>query len=69
MQQMDKLVQMANQIADNFSFHDDTAGRVADHLRRFWAPAMRQKLIEFHDSGGEGLKPAVSRALEILRGA
>jgi len=57
MAEVEQLVKMANQIADNFSFHDDAVGRLTDHLQRFWAPSMRQKLIEFQHTGGEGLKP------------
>jgi hypothetical protein len=45
MKEIDQLVRMANQIAANFSFHTDRVDRVADHLRRFWAPAMRKLLI------------------------
>jgi formate dehydrogenase subunit delta len=58
---------MANQIADNFSFHEDSVERVADHLRRFWAPSMREQLIAFQQAGGAGLKPDVNAALERLR--
>jgi hypothetical protein len=46
MQDVQRLVKMANQIADNFGFHDDTVARTADHLRRFWAPSMRDKLVD-----------------------
>ena len=42
MQEIEHLVKMANQIADNFSFHGDAEKRTADHLRRFWAPSMRR---------------------------
>ena len=38
MQEIEHLVKMANQIADNFSFHGDAEERTANHLRRFWAP-------------------------------
>ncbi len=30
MQEIDQLVKMANQIADNFSFHEDAVDRLAD---------------------------------------
>ena len=42
MQEVDQLAKMANQIADNFSFHDDTVDRITDHLKRFWAPSMQK---------------------------
>jgi formate dehydrogenase subunit delta len=66
MQEIDNLAKMANQIADNFSFHDDPVDRIADHLQRFWAPSMQKKLIEFNAAGGAGLKPPVREALARL---
>lgn len=66
MQEVEHLVKMANQIADNFSFHDDTADRIADHLQRFWAPSMRRMLFEFNRQDGKGLKPEVAAALGLL---
>jgi formate dehydrogenase subunit delta len=58
---------MANQIADNFSFHEDAVDRLADHLQRYWAPSMRKKLIEFLDAGSDGLKPDVIAAVKLLQ--
>jgi formate dehydrogenase subunit delta len=66
MQEVQQLAKMANQIADNFSFHEDAVDRVADHLRRFWAPSMQRKLIEFDQSGEAQLKPEVREALKAL---
>ena len=68
MQEVAALVKMANQIADNFSFHDDAIGRIADHLRRFWAPSMRGKLLDYHAGGGHGLQRDVRAALQQLSG-
>ena len=62
MQEVEQLAKMANQIADNFSFHDDAVDRITDHLKRFWAPSMQTKLIEFDQSGEAELKPAVREA-------
>jgi len=67
MQEIDQLVKMANQIADNFSFHEDAVDRLADHLQRFWAPSMRKKLFEFMEAGGDGLKPDVIAAVQRLQ--
>ena len=67
MQEIDQLVKMANQIADNFSFHEDAVDRLADHLQRFWAPSMRKKLTEFLEAGGDGLKPDVIAAVKRLQ--
>lgn len=66
MGEVEQLVKMANQIADNFSFHDDAAERTADHLRRFWAPSMRRKLAGLADDGAAGLKPLVKQAVGLL---
>jgi formate dehydrogenase subunit delta len=69
MQEVERLVKMANQIADNLCFHDDAANRIADHLQRFWAPSMRQKLAEHIAAGGAGLKPEVAAAMARLADA
>jgi formate dehydrogenase subunit delta len=66
MQEIDRLVKMANQIAANFVLHDDAAERVADHLQRFWAPSMRQKILEYDAAGGEGLDPLARAAVRTL---
>lgn len=68
MNEIDRLVKMANQIADNFGFHDDPAGRVEDHLRRFWAPSMRQKLITCNREEPGRLNPPVREAARRLAG-
>ena len=66
MQEIERLVKMANQIADNLAFHDDSVERIADHLRRFWAPSMQKKLMDFDASQGAALKPAAREALKWL---
>lgn len=68
MSEIEQLVKMANQIADNFSFHEDAVDRLTDHLQRFWAPSMRDKLIAYHSDGGAGLKPGVVAAVQQLAG-
>lgn len=66
MSEAQHLVRMANQIADNFSYHDDAAARVADHLGRFWAPTMRRTLMELAQSGQAEIDPVVREALNTL---
>ena len=66
MQEVEQLAKMANQIADNFSFHEDVVDRIADHLLRFWAPSMLKKLKEFDAEQGSALKPAAKEALKRL---
>lgn len=69
MQEIDSLVKMANQIANNLVFHDDAVERVADHLQRFWAPSMIRKLTEHVAAGGSGLNPSAKAAVQRLAGA
>jgi hypothetical protein len=66
MSEIEQLVKMANQIAENFSFHDDVVDRVTDHLQRFWAPSMLKDLIEFRKEDGGRLHSAVVAAVERL---
>lgn len=61
------LVSMANDIAANLSFQADAEERIADHIRRFWAPRMRGKLLDYADGGGQGLAPELTAVLEKLR--
>lgn len=64
--ELEHLQQMANQIAANFAFHEDQVARIADHLKRFWAPSMRRLLVEHVAQGGGGLEPAVLEAVKEL---
>ena len=66
MQEVERLMKMANQIADNLSFHDDAVERIADHLHRFWAPSMLQKIVEHEAAGAGGLNPAAKAAVQRL---
>lgn len=61
------LVSMANDIAANLSFHADADARIADHIRRFWAPRMRSLLLDYAAGNGEGLSQELHGALEKLR--
>jgi len=61
------LVSMANDIAANLSFHADAEVRIADHIRRFWAPRMRKLLSDYAAGNGEGLSSQVLGALEKLQ--
>jgi len=69
MQEVEQLVKMVNQIAENFSFHDDAVDRTVDHLQRFWAPSMQKKLIDFDRAEGPQLKPVAREALKRLESA
>lgn len=51
MSSVDRLVQMANQIAANLTHADDPAAATADHIRLFWDPRMKA-MICAADKGG-----------------
>ncbi|MGX9854669.1 formate dehydrogenase subunit delta [Limimaricola variabilis] len=66
----EKLVYMANQIATFFESQAEgtRAERVAEHLRSFWEPRMRDKLFAMMDNGeADGLTPLARRGAEIWR--
>lgn len=65
---VDKLVKMANQIGDFFVAQraHEPAASMADHLRKFWDPNMRKRIIEHVDHGGEGLDAIAIDAVKRL---
>ncbi|MBL8836758.1 MAG: formate dehydrogenase subunit delta [Alphaproteobacteria bacterium] len=60
----DKLVHMANQIAQFFASypHEEAVAGVADHIQKFWERRMRQQLAAHIAAGGAGLRPLVIEA-------
>lgn len=64
--ELEHLKKMANQIAANFSFHDDQVARIADHIKRFWAPSMRALLSDYINNNGAGVDAAVRRAMQEI---
>jgi formate dehydrogenase subunit delta len=62
----DKLVYMANQISKFFAHQgeDEAVAGVVDHLEKFWDPRMRRAIVDYVETGGEGLHPIV---LELVR--
>ena len=64
--QIEHLVKMANQIALNMAPWGDeeaVAEKIGEHIAKFWTPAMRRQLLDYHCAGGDGLAPVVTRAL------
>jgi formate dehydrogenase subunit delta len=63
----EKLIHMVNQMGDFFSAQPDAAAAQAgltEHLRKFWAPAMRRQLQEALSQGQvQGLSPWAEKAL------
>ena len=68
----EKLVKMANDIADFFAAepdHQAAVDGVYDHINRFWAPRMREQIIDHLHSGGEGLSELAREAVRKLAAA
>jgi len=65
----EKLIYMANQIADFFAAQGEerTIIGVADHLQKFWEPYMRTRLLALADRDLSKLKPAVRKALPLIK--
>ena len=65
----DRLIYMANQIGKFFDSqgHDKAVPGIAEHIRKFWDPRMRTKILAHLDAGGAGLDPDVREALATLR--
>ena len=64
-----RLVAMANDIAAFFDGEADQTQAVEgvrSHLRRFWAPRMREEIIAHVEQGGAGLVPTARAAVERL---
>jgi formate dehydrogenase subunit delta len=64
----EKLVKMANQIGQFFAAqrHSDAVKGTAEHLRKFWDPRMREKIIAHVTHGGAGLDPIPLEAVKTL---
>ncbi len=63
------LVHMANDIANFFRAQprQDAVTGIANHIRSFWSPQMRRKLMAELDAGGVGLDELPREALRSLR--
>lgn len=66
---IEKLVRMANQIAGFMASrpHEDAITGVAQHINDFWAPRMRQDLLDFAATDAAGLSDLVRAALPLIR--
>ena len=67
---VERLVAMANDIAAFFDAEPDqavAADGVRTHLRKFWAPRMRQQIIAHAEAGGAGLTPTAQAAVQLLQ--
>jgi formate dehydrogenase subunit delta len=61
-----KMIGMANQIAIYFhSYPDDRAiAGVATHIKKFWSPLMRERLLGEIEASSEGVDRLVLAAIE-----
>jgi formate dehydrogenase subunit delta len=66
---VDKLVYQANQIGKFFAHQGEekAAAGIADHIRKYWDPRMRARIIAHVAGGGAGLDKAARSAVESLR--
>ena len=65
---IDTLVKMANQIGQFFSVQRsrDQIADAADHLRRFWPPRMRARIVDYVAMGGKDLNPTALGAVKRI---
>lgn len=65
----EKLVYMANQIADFFNAQGEVKAvpAIADHLNKFWDPAMREDFLRIAQNPNFQLKDFVRKALPLVR--
>jgi formate dehydrogenase subunit delta len=68
---IDNLVTMANQIGtffDSYPDRQEATTEIANHLKRYWAPRMRNQLFDHIDhEQGAGLLPVVLVAIAAHR--
>jgi formate dehydrogenase subunit delta len=66
---VEHLTQMANDIGAFFHAEprrEDAVAGIVNHIKRFWTPRMRQKIVEHLSRGGEGLEDLPREAVGKL---
>lgn len=66
---VEHLTQMANDIGAYFRSEpkrDDAINGITGHIKRYWTPRMRQKIVEHLAHGGEGLEDLPREAVRKL---
>jgi formate dehydrogenase subunit delta len=64
-----RLVAMANDITNFFASDPDkeaAAEQVANHLKKFWEPRMREEIRRYVSQGGEGMSSIAIQAVKKL---
>ncbi|GED22127.1 formate dehydrogenase subunit delta [Halomonas sabkhae] len=64
--QRDTLIHMANQIAHNLQSSSDPATGVKNHLEKFWARSMKERIISYLDDADGDFTPIARQAVEQL---
>lgn len=69
MNQREKLVMMANQIARAFEAEGEARAvpQITGHIQSFWDPRMRAGILAHVAEGGAGLSPLALKALAGVR--
>ncbi len=69
MHQDEKLVMMANQIAQFFAAQGELRAvpQIAAHINSFWDPRMRARIRAYHANGGTALNPLALAAVATLK--
>ncbi len=65
----ERLVQMANDIANYFASDPDREEGIAgmvSHIERFWEPRMRRQIVAHLDAGGDGFGDLARDAITRL---
>jgi formate dehydrogenase subunit delta len=64
----EKLIYMANQIADFFRAqgHDRAVTGIADHIQRFWDPHMRRRFLAIAPAHAD-VDPLVAEAFKRVK--
>lgn len=66
---IEKLISMANDIADFFNAESDkevAAEGVKKHILRSWDPRMKKAIIKQYQVNSEGLSPLAAQAVKKL---
>jgi len=64
----EKLIYMANQIADFFAAQGEAraVAGIAEHIQKFWTPQMRRDFLALAARDDSGLKPHVKKAVALI---
>lgn len=63
-----KLIYMANQIADFFAAQGEARAvpGIANHIQKFWTPQMRKEFLDLVEKDGSELRPFAKKAVALI---